>query len=200
MERVAPVIVIAAGGAGDRIGGNKPERMLAGRPLVDHALDWARAGSDCLALAVGAGQDRHAVRADLPLLSDQASDLGPIAALHSAFVFASERGRSHVMLVACDMPLLPPSLTGRLSDAIGAAGAAMPASGGFLHPLAGMWRADPDRLRGWIAAGGRALRGFAAEVGLVEVEWVAADPDPFVNVNTPQDLAAVETLLRTRAR
>lgn len=197
-----PAIVIAAGGAGLRLGGNKPARLLAGRPLLDHVLDWARRSSDCLALAVadaarGAGE---VTPPGLPLLRDAQPDLGPIAALASAFTFAAAQGRSHVLLVACDMPLLPDDLVPRLSAAIGAAGAAMPATGGLLHPLAALWRADPAALDAYVAAGGRAPRGYAAEAGLVTVDWPDRAEDGFLNVNTPDDLAAAEAVFRKRAR
>lgn len=190
-----PAIVIAAGGAGLRLGGNKPARLLAGRPLLDHMLDWARQGSDCLAVSMARG---IAEPAGLPVLPDAQPDLGPIAALASALAFAAEQGRNHVMLVACDMPLLPAGLVARLVEAIGPAAAAIPASDGLLHPLAALWRAEPERLADYIARGGRAPRGYAAEAGMVRVDWPAAEPDPFHNVNTPEDLARAERLLASR--
>lgn len=194
-----PAIVVAAGGAGRRIGGNKPGRLLDGRPLLEHVLDWARRGSDCLALAVAdAGETLPPV--DLPLLTDPQPNLGPIAALASAFAFAAAQGRSHVLLVACDMPVLPDDLVLRLTAAIGATAAAIPATEGLLHPLAALWRADPPALARYIAGGGRAPRGYAAEAGLVTVDWPVTGADPFLNVNTPDDLAAAEAMLRTRAR
>lgn len=195
--RAAPAIVIAVGGAGARIGGDKPGRLLAGRSLLDHMLDWARAGSDCLALAVA--HDGTA-EAGLPVLPDAEPDQGPIAALASAMAFAAGEGRSHVVLVACDMPLLPVELVPRLMEAIGPAAAAIPATEGLLHPMAALWRAEPERICAYIAAGGRAPRGYAAEAGLVQLDWPAATPDPFLNINTPGELAAAEALLRTRAR
>ncbi|HEY6870882.1 MAG TPA: NTP transferase domain-containing protein, partial [Novosphingobium sp.] len=144
-----PAIVIAAGGAGLRLGGNKPARVLAGRSLLDHMLGWARASSDCLALAVASG---GGTRGGLPMLPDARPDLGPIAALASAFAFATAQGRSHVMLVACDMPLLPADLAPRLAAAVGAFAAAIPATDGLLHPLAALWRADEKRLAAYIEA------------------------------------------------
>src|SRR3546814_13074339 len=47
-----PAIVIAAGGEGQRIGGNKPVRLPGGRPLLAHAIENAAAQSDYVAVAV----------------------------------------------------------------------------------------------------------------------------------------------------
>ena len=46
-------IVILAGGAGRRIGGGKPLRMLGGVTLLDRALAIARAWSDEVLVADG---------------------------------------------------------------------------------------------------------------------------------------------------
>ena len=50
-----PLIVIAAGGDGSRIGGDKPARLLAGERLIDRTCAWARQHSDAVALAVRPG-------------------------------------------------------------------------------------------------------------------------------------------------
>ncbi|WP_138141283.1 NTP transferase domain-containing protein [Brevundimonas vancanneytii] len=44
-------VVILAGGEGRRMGGRKPERLLAGRPLIAHAVDQARKWGDPVAVA-----------------------------------------------------------------------------------------------------------------------------------------------------
>ena len=41
MTMIAPAIVIAAGGAGRRMGGGKPLRPLAGHSLLDRAIAMA---------------------------------------------------------------------------------------------------------------------------------------------------------------
>src|SRR3546814_4016398 len=92
-----PAIVIAAGGEGQRIGGNKHVRLLGGRPLLAHAIENAAAQSDCVAVAVReAGQIEAG---SLPLLCDAAPGRGPISALASAFAFAAAQGRPEVLLI-----------------------------------------------------------------------------------------------------
>lgn len=193
----APAIVIAAGGAGRRLSGNKPGRLLAGRSLVDRAADWARRHSDCVALAGAAGEGvgHPLANLGLPVLADAEPGLGPIAALASGFAFACTQGRSQILLIGCDMPFLPDDLVPRLQAAIPPAGAALPCSNGRLHPLAGLWHPDPSGLAAWIEAGGRAPRRYAAAVGLATVDWDGGAFDPFANINAPDDLAWAERQL-----
>jgi molybdopterin-guanine dinucleotide biosynthesis protein A len=43
----------------------------------------------------------------------------------------------------------------------------------------------------------RALHRIAARVGAAECEaWTGRSPDPFANLNTPEDVAAAEVFLR----
>ena len=192
-----PAIVIAAGGEGRRIGGNKPARLLGGKRLIDHATAYASAHSTEIAIAVRDGADDPAT--GLPLLCDNHQGIGPISALASAMQFAVKRDCPLMLLIGCDMPFLPDDLVQRLADAIGDAGAAMPESGGFLHPLATLWRVDAGAVEAYIAAGGQSVRRFAETLGLVRVTWDDA-PDPFANVNDAAALAAAEARIRAQAR
>lgn len=191
-----PLIVIAAGGDGHRIGGTKPLRMLGGRRLIDHAADWAnRHGEAMIAVRPGDGD----WGSGLPLLTDSHAGIGPISALASGMAHAAAQGRRQMMLIGCDMPFLPDDLVPRLAGAIGDAGAAMPESGGFLHPLATLWRADAKAVDAYIAAGGQSVRRFAETLGMVRVTWDDA-PDSFTNVNDTAALAAAEARIRARVR
>lgn len=192
---IRPAIVIAAGGDGRRLGGDKPQRTLGGRSLLAHAIIRAAVQSDCLALAV---RDPAQVEpGTIPILCDAASGLGPISALESAFRFAATEGRTHVMLIGCDQPFLPADLARRLGDALADARGdhqvAMPVRGGKYQPLAALWRVDQAALEDYITGGGRSLWRFAGERGVVHVEWpMDGAPDPFANINDPATLAEAE--------
>lgn len=193
-----PAIVIAAGGDGARIGGGKPARMLGGLRLIDHAVAWARRHGDAVALAVRPGDGDWGT--GCPLLFDGHRDIGPISALASAFDHARAQRRPAVLMIGCDMPFLPDDLVERLSSALDGHGAALPVSCGRLHPTAALWRPDSGALDAYVARGGQSLRRFAGEVGMAEVAWDAAGPDPFANINDAAALAAAEARIRTPAR
>lgn len=190
-----PPIVIAAGGDGARMGGDKPLRTLDGKRLIDRMVDWARRHTNAVALSVRAGG--HDWGTGLPLLCDPHQGIGPISALASAMAWASTMRRSHVLLIGCDMPFLPDNLISQLVGAIGEAQAAMPESGGYLHPIAALWRVDLPAVEGFIAAGGQSVRQFAETGGLVRVAWTML-PDPFANINDVAMLTEAEARFTRR--
>lgn len=192
-----PVIVIAAGGEGRRMGGSKPTQTLAGKSLLDHALRWARKHTDLIAVAV-----RDSDQLDLtsvPILVDAAAGLGPISALKSAFSFAEEHNRNQVLLIGCDLPFLPCDLAERLAQAIGSQSCAMPVSNGRDHPMAALWGVERAALDPFVAAGGRSIWRFAECVGVKRVDWQPDQgTDPFTNINDLEMLARAESNLRQR--
>lgn len=193
MASPAPAIVIAAGGDGSRMGGSKPQRLLAGRRLIDHAVNWATQHSVCIALAVRPGDDD--LGTGLPVVIDETMGIGPISALASAIRFARDQGQNQVVMIGCDMPFLPDDLVTRLSLALADHGSAMPVSNGRLHPMAALWKADAAAIDAYMATGGQSLWRFAETVGMVRVEW-AGTVDPFANINDAESLAAAEERLR----
>lgn len=171
-------IVILAGGEGRRIGGGKPQRMLAGETLLARALGIARRWSDEVMVADGS--------TDVPGLE------GPLGGVAAALGLGGD-----VLTIPCDMPFLPADLPERLGRT--RAPAAVAESGGRLHPVCALWRAPAgDRLAAYAASGRRSLHGFAEAVGHAAVAWGTDPFDPFFNVNDADDLARAEAILRNR--
>lgn len=187
------VTVVFAGGEGRRMGGDKPARLLEGRTLLDHALEIARSQGGAVAVAVRApAQVGH--RRDVPLLGDRPDCQGPLAGLISAVSFAEERGATSVLTMPCDAPRLPADLWQRLHEAMGEKDqSALAQSCGRLHPACALWRTSiRSTLEAYRQAGGASLKGLAAAAGMAVADWGEIDPDPFVNLNTPADLAKAE--------
>jgi molybdopterin-guanine dinucleotide biosynthesis protein A len=186
-------IVIAAGGEARRMGGGKPLRSLAGMRLIDRALTFARRQGGPVAVAANASLPG----VDVAHLPDQTPGIGPISALASGMDFAAAQGCDTLLLIGCDMPFLPDDLLPQLAAALPGHGAALPESGGRLHPMAGLWRVAVPAVADYIGGGGQSLWGFAERQGMVRVAW----PDgPFANINSPADLAAAEARLTAPAR
>lgn len=187
-------VVILAGGEGRRMGGNKPLRRLCGRTLIDCAIDLARGWSPLVAVAV-----RHIGQLELEgcqeILDDEGE--GPLAGVAAALAFAAGQGADAVLTIPCDMPLLPADLAARLGGAlVSGVDASIATSGGDLHPDCGLWRTTARQALGtYRAAGGSSLRGFAAHLGRVTVDWPVAPYNPFLNLNGPEELAAAEAVL-----
>ncbi|MEY3985279.1 MAG: hypothetical protein RLZ59_724 [Pseudomonadota bacterium] len=190
-----PLIVIAAGGDGSRIGGSKPERMLGGQRLIDRMVFWANQQTDAIALAVRDGNEDWGT--GLPLLYDRYDHIGPISALASALHEAQRMARKTVLLIGCDLPFLPDDLISRLSAVLAENGVSMPLSQGRVHPMAALWRTEPARLDQWIQQGGQSMWRYARDIGMADVLWTET-PDPFTNINDLDALARAEQQFKTR--
>lgn len=185
--------VILAGGEGRRMGGDKPLCLLAGCSLLDRAIAQARQWSDRPAISVRTGTQSQG----LPSLIDEPDVEGPLGGLISALRFAKAEQVEAVLTIPADMPFLPEDLTKRLEGALGNERAAIAASGGYLHPVCGLWLTSTlDFVADYLATGRRSLKGFAEAVGYVAVDWPSDTVDPFFNINTPADLAAAERRLQ----
>lgn len=180
-------VVVLAGGEGKRIGGGKPLRALGRERLVDHAVSLARNWSDSIAVAVRDRAQVGAVHADL--ISDEDVS-GPLGGLISGMTFARDAGAEFLLAIPADMPFLPNDLLDRLRNTIGDHGSALAASGGHIHPVCSLWRADSiERARDYAASGRRSLKGLAAVIGFGIADWPAEPLDPFFNINTSDELA-----------
>jgi len=188
-------VIVLAGGEGRRIGGAKPLRLLGGDRLVDRAIAFARRFSNHVALSVGAGSELP--DCPIPQIVDPEPGWGALAGVAAGLDFAAGLGLETLLTLPCDSPFLPDDLAERLVAALQPEhGAAIPGSGGRLHPACGLWRTC---LRGlladYAAGGGRSLHGFAERAGFVEVDWPSRPIDPFFNINHPNQLARAEVML-----
>ena len=69
------------------------------------------------------------------------------------------------------------------------------AEAGRLHPVAALWSASLGPvLRDALASGQRRVEAFAAAHGLRVVPWDATPLDPFLNINTPDELRTAAAL------
>ncbi|WP_127104820.1 molybdenum cofactor guanylyltransferase MobA [Pararhodobacter zhoushanensis] len=189
--------IVLAGGRATRMGGgDKALLPFGGRPLLAHVL--ARVGPQVGAVAISAnGDPARFAGFGLPVLADPVAGFpGPLAGVLAGMDWAHGLGAEAVLCVAGDTPFLPVDLVARLSEA-GAFALAASASDGRMrqHPTVGLWPVRlREALREALARGENKVGRFAAEHGAVAVPFDAL-PDPFFNINTPDDLRAAEALL-----
>ena len=193
--------VVLAGGLARRMGGgDKPLRLLGGRPLLAHVID--RVAPQVAGIILNANGDPARFAAfGLPVVADPLPDYpGPLAGVLAALDWAAaERpGVATVLSVPGDGPFLPADLVARLMAARRAAGVPMAcaASGGWTHPPIALWPvALRGALRAALLAGEKKIDRWTARFGCASAEWPAVPVDPFFNANAPADLAAAEALL-----
>ena len=195
---------VLAGGLARRMGGgDKPLRLLAGRPLLRHVLDRVSPQVAVVVLNANGDPARFADYA-LPVVPDGVPDNpGPLAGVLAALDWAAERRPDlpWVLTAPGDCPFLPFDLAERLHAAREAAGVplACAATGSRTHPPVGLWPVSlRSVLRDALLGGERKIDRWTARFGCAVAEWPAGPTDPFFNANAPADLAAAaEALLRS---
>jgi molybdopterin-guanine dinucleotide biosynthesis protein A len=201
IERENILGVVLAGGRGRRMGGegDKPLTPLGDGVLMDHVL--RRATPQCSRMIINAnGKTKAYTRFDLPIVADSVTEHpGPLAGVLAAMDWAALNALdcSHVMSFAGDAPFLPRDLVAKLAGAINdGADIARAHSFGQRHPVFGLWpvsiRAElRDQL---VNHDVRKIDIFTAAWKVAEVDFDGI-PDPFFNINTPEDRDEAERLL-----
>ena len=189
---MTPAAVILAGGTARRLGGvDKPLLDLAGQSLLAHLIVRLRPQAGPIALSANGDPARFATFG-LPVLPDGAfAGQGPLAGVLAGLDWAAAQGAEALLTVPGDTPFIPPDLAAALAPPPACA-----ASAGQVHHLVALWpTAARDALRRFLAEPGpRGAHTFTAGLAMRRVDFSAAAWDPFLNVNTPEDLAAAREL------
>jgi molybdopterin-guanine dinucleotide biosynthesis protein A len=197
--------VILAGGNSLRMGREKAFVALAGKPLIEHAIE--RFSSQVAPLAVNAnGDPARFAPFGLSVLADDRPDTGPLGGILAGMRWATSLPErpAFIATVPIDSPFLPHDLVARLEA--GRAGRpliAIAASDDRDHPVFGLWPvALADQLAAWReTAKSQGVRAFLAACGytVVGFDIPPGGPDPFLNLNTETELDAAEHRLSAAA-
>ena len=201
-EKGAVVGLVLAGGRSVRFGGEKAVALLDGRPLLEWAAERLRSVCARVAINVRAGSEAEAVAQaqSLPTLYDEAGDaLGPLAGVKVGLIWAEAEGARLLAVSPCDAPLLPDDLYLRLLEHA-EGGPAMAETRDGRQPLCALWPVVS------LPAVREALRDGAHPPTWQMLERIGArkvlfdSPETFANVNTREDLAAVQAQARRAGR
>jgi molybdopterin-guanine dinucleotide biosynthesis protein A len=200
--------VILAGGRGTRMaGGNgagtdKSAVLLSGRPMIAHVLERLAPQVEALAINANGDAGRFAVLG-LPVIADrQAGFLGPLAGMLAGLEWGQglQPRPSHIVFVPTDTPFVPEDLVARLMAAAGAGIAMAESSSGSQQAVVAIPVGLAEDLDAHVRAGGRlSILGWLERHGCVRVRFDDEGGfDPFMNVNTPEELAEAERLYNER--
>jgi molybdopterin-guanine dinucleotide biosynthesis protein A len=190
-----PCVILAGGLARRMGGGDKALKRVGAKTILDRVI--ARMATQAQQLALNANGDPERFAAfGLPVIADGVADYpGPLAGILAGMRWAGGFGARRVATVAADGPFLPRDLIMRL--ALATTPVATAASGGFTHPVIGVFDvALADDLEAALLAGERKIDRWTARHGVSEIEWPVVPFDPFFNANSPDDLAAAEAVLK----
>ncbi len=196
--------VVLAGGLARRMGGgDKGLSLIDGRTIMARLVGVLR--PQCTDLILNANGDPGRFAAlGLSVVPDSIPDFaGPLAGVLAGLDWAAQHrpGVAWIATIAGDTPFLPGDYVARLHAARDEAGAALAsaASGGRTHPVNGLWPVGlREDLRESLARGERKVGRWTADHGAVVVEW-PGKPDPFFNVNAPDDLAEARRMAAAQA-
>jgi len=183
--------LVLAGGDGSRLGREKGELEIDGRPLADRAAEVLWALCSGVLISVRPGGTNPAP--DYPCLEDDPpAGRGPLAGIHAAF---EQTGQADLLVLACDYPLVDQALMRALIDrALPEDDLVLLSDGsGRDHPLVGLWRrrtATPVKQA--VEQGYLKVRGLLPELRVHRL-GPADFPDRdlnhvMLNLNWPSDL------------
>ncbi|MFM5815002.1 molybdenum cofactor guanylyltransferase MobA [Aeromonas dhakensis] len=192
-DRFPVSAVVLAGGRATRMGGaDKGWVELAGRPLIDHVLDRLRPQVDEILINANRSQARYQALA--PVIGDDNPDyLGPLAGMQVGLAAARH---DWVLFVPCDGPALPRDLMVRFRAALTPQTELVVAhDGDWLQPVVALLHKSLlPSLSAALAEGERKIDIWFARHNMAVVSF-ADQPDAFINLNSPDELAAYEARL-----
>lgn len=197
----APIGVVLAGGRAQRMGRDKAKLAWAGTTLTGWAAErFARLGLEVLVADGG-----RRLLAGLTSVADahhpSGARSGPAGGILGA---AAARPRRPLLVLACDLPQVPVAFLARLLSEARSSGAdvVLPRSSSGLEPLVAIY--GPAALDRLAAMGPDAGPHRLASAPGLDVLILALDNDRtlaaaglpvdcFANLNTPEELAALES-------
>ena len=187
--------VILAGGKGQRMGGqDKGLIIYAGKPLIAHVIARLQPQVDEILINANRELDQYE-KLGFPVIKDATNDFaGPLAGFQAAMQHAQH---DYILSVPCDSPLLPDDLSSRLSQALNTqkADIAVARANGQSQPVFCLCRKRLlPQLDQYLAEGNRKVDHWQKSLKLVEVSF-EDNAIGFININTPEELAALEKAL-----
>lgn len=186
---------ILAGGAGRRLNGcDKGWLRLARQPLIMHVVLRLKPQVD--ELLISANRNLMAYR-KLPIaqvLTD--GELGYPGPLQGILRLLQVASHPLLLIVPCDCPHLPLDLAMRLCRGLRDAHAdiAVAHDGNYLQPLFALIKTDElAMMQQAYQSGLRSMKAYLAQRKTIAVDF-SDQPKAFINLNTPEDFAALNRL------
>jgi len=199
MAHVPPTLgLVLAGGLATRMGGGDKARIeIGGISILDRVL--AVLSAQCTGIVINAnGDPGRFADTGVPVVPDNVEGRpGPLAGILAGldWLAAQDNGVEWMLSVPGDCPFLPDDLVEKLHGARRKTGAGVPLacarSGQWRHPVVGLWplALRADLRKALVEEDLRKIEVWTARHGVAIADWPEQPVDPFLNVNTPEDVA-----------
>jgi molybdenum cofactor guanylyltransferase len=180
------------------MGADKAFVSLAGRPLIAHVLDRLEPQVERVLISANGDPERFAALG-CEVVPDAAPQ-GPLSGVLAALQRAESLGATHLVSCPVDTPFLPGDLVPQLllTAERSAEGLAFVTAPDGDHPATALWPiALAPALAAYLAGGGAKVTGFTDAHHAARADF--PDARAFLNLNTREDLAAAEALLKGAA-
>lgn len=199
---VSPVAgLVLAGGQSTRMGQHKALVEVDGAPLVARACGRLR--DICAPIAVSVRESgpvaEFVVRLRLHAIFDPpAMPVSALSGIVAGLHWARSVGAELMLSIPCDAPFLPADLPRKLIAAAADASCAVARTSCGVEPLCAVWRTDLIAVLE-AECGSENQSPLHAIVRKAQGAMVDfPDPEAFLNINTPQDVALAEALIHGR--
>jgi molybdopterin-guanine dinucleotide biosynthesis protein A len=189
--------IILSGGRATRMGGvDKGLVQLQQKPLIQHVIDRIRPQVDEIIINANREIEQY-LTLGYPVLQDEVSQdgspdfIGPLAGMRLGLKHAQH---DYLLTAPCDSPLLPLDLAPRMLASLlkNNTDIAVATSDGDTHPVFCLCKKSVLKsLEDYLANGGRKVSTWQKSQKYIEVDFSDCN-DAFVNLNTLEDLVALE--------
>ena len=200
-------IILLAGGLGSRLGSNKPLQRVAGKPLISRVIERVSGLSDEFLVVIARGASGSDYSGVIPgfirVINDERDGKSPLIGITTALRAIKSQ---YAIVLTCDIPFVNRRVIRLLLERVSNAEAAVPRwKSGHLEPLQAVYRREPMLQKSEEALASGSLSPVDAIKKLARVVYVSIedevkvlDPDlrTFFNVNTKEDVAEAEMILK----
>ena len=189
--------VILAGGLSKRYGQNKAFLELDGARLIDRITAEMKTIFRNVVIVTNRKADYEYL--EVPVYEDLIKGLGPLGGIFTGLMTISDQAG---FFVACDIPFFSKPLVRYMVDIKDNHAAVVPSGATGLEPLYSIYaQSCLDSIRSLISAKRYQVRLFFEQVPvryvtLQEISRFIAPGKAFLNINTPDEFARIQSLLR----
>jgi molybdopterin-guanine dinucleotide biosynthesis protein A len=187
--------IVLCGGQSSRMGKPKAWLPFAGEIMLPRVVRLLREVVAPVVVVAAPGQDVPELTAGVDVVRDPERGRGPLQGLAAGL--EALRGRANAAyLSSCDVPFLRPAFVRRLIELLGDHVICVPRVGGYLHPLAAVYRLEVAPVVARLLAENRLRPAFLFD----EVKTRIVQPEELVdvdesfqtlrNLNTPEEYEA----------